>query len=465
MHSCQLRSLTWKLRGHLVFALAVLLQSASPLAAQERVSATDVTLKSYVDTPDPHFKWTTRQTGRADGVQWTRLHMVSQQWKATEWNHVVWILVPQANDPNPKWTGHGLLYISGGSWKPEWGNEGPKDLQPTDEIKRMAQLAKATNSVVCIVQHVPFQPMFGGMVEDEIISKTFVEYLKTGDGTWPLLLPMVKAAVRAMDTADQFLQQEHAMSLKKFTVFGGSKRGWTTWLTSAVDPRVDALAPLVIDVLNMRRQMEYQKETWGKYSDQIEDYSSKGIPEKMETPIGQQLLALVDPYEYRSAITQPKLLIFGTNDPYWPVDSARWYWPALQGEKHLLYVPNQGHGIDDMERVLGSLAALHRSRIGGDPLPKMAWSFEKMSDQVRLVLNVDQQAKHVRAWVAKSPSKDFRESTWTESPMASDGDGFRFDVPRDGSYMALFGEVVIDHKPINAFFSTNLEVFEPATDN
>jgi PhoPQ-activated pathogenicity-related protein len=185
----------------------------------------------------------------------------------------------------------------------------------------------------------------------------------------------------------------------------------------------------------------------------------------METPLGRKLLGLVDPYEYRDVITQPKLLIFGTNDPYWPVDACGLYWPALKGEKHLLYVPNQGHGIKDMERVLGSIAALQRSRTGGQPLPKMQWSFEPNKDNVRLKLQVDQKAEAVRGWIAKSKTKDFRGSTWSESPMQADGGAFLCDCARDGSYLAMFGEVVIDNKPVDAFFSTNLQVFEPAVGN
>lgn len=438
-------------------ALLFVLLTGFPVCAQEPLNSS-VTLKSYVDRPDSAYRWEKRDSGTVEGCQWTRLHMVSQEWKNVPWKHVVWMIVPEG----ARTSRHALLYISGGGWRPEWGKGGPEQLPPSDEVQRMALLAKASNSPVCIVHHVPFQPMFDGLVEDEIISKTFVEYLKTGDATWPLLLPMVKSAVRAMDTADQFMQKEHAGKLTKFTVFGGSKRGWTTWLSSAVDPRVDALAPLVIDVLNMPAQMKYQLETWGKYSEQIEDYSSKGIPDKMETPAGQQLLSLVDPYSYRDNIRQPKLLIFGTNDRYWPVDACNLYWSALQGEKHLLYVPNQGHGIRDMQRVLGSIAALQRSRTGGQPLPKLDWSFECKDDKVCLNVAVDQKAEHVRCWIAKSETKDFREARWSDSPMRNTGDVYTFEAPRDGAYMALFGEVVINNEPVDGFFSTNLRVFEPA---
>ena len=61
---------------------------------------------------------------------------------------------------------------------------------------------------------------------------------------------MTKAAVRAMDTATEFLAKE-GVRLEKFVVSGASKRGWTTWTTGVVDKRVVAIAPLVIDMLNL----------------------------------------------------------------------------------------------------------------------------------------------------------------------------------------------------------------------
>ena len=89
----------------------------------------------------------------------------------------------------------------------------------------------------------------------------------------------------------------------------------------SIDPRVQALAPMVIDVLNMGPQMKHQVATWGKYSEQIHDYTERGIQKYMPTERGQALEQIVDPYSYRQTLTQPKLIILGTNDRYWPLDA------------------------------------------------------------------------------------------------------------------------------------------------
>src|SRR5690606_32270895 len=108
-------------------------------------------------------------------------------------------------------------------------------------------------------------------------AHTFEQYLRTGESDWPLLLPMVKSAVRAMDATQEYARQNWSMQLETFTVTGASKRGWTTWLTGATDPRATAIAPMVIDMLNMREQMKHQVATWGDYSDEIDDYTRRGL--------------------------------------------------------------------------------------------------------------------------------------------------------------------------------------------
>src|SRR5215212_3662046 len=181
--------------------------------------------------------------------------------------------------------------------------------------------------------------------------------MKSGDDTWPALLPMVKSAVRAMDSVQAYAQKEHQQKIEKFVVAGASKRGWTTWLTGAVDPRVAAIAPMVIDMLNMKAQTQWAQKVYGKQSEQIRDYTELNLVEQMDHPRMVQLRTFVDPYSYRARYNIPKLLLLGTNDTYWTVDSLPHYWNDLPVPKLVFQTPNAGHYLNGGMQATETLAA------------------------------------------------------------------------------------------------------------
>src|SRR5207245_2398831 len=157
-----------------------------------------------------------------------------------------------------------FLYITGG----HNGGDPPKS---ADSL--VLQIAEATHSIVAELRMVPNQPLVfhnDGVPrkEDDLIGYTWDQYLKTGDDTWPARLPMTKSAVRAMDCVQEFFASEQGgkHKIEKFVVAGGSKRGWTTWCTAAVDRRVSAVIPLVIDILNVVPSIGHHTEASGLYA-------------------------------------------------------------------------------------------------------------------------------------------------------------------------------------------------------
>ena len=76
---------------------------------------------------------------------------------------------------------------------------------------------------------------------------------------------MTKAAVRAMDTITSFAASKNggAHTVNRFVVAGASKRGWTTWTTAAVDPRVVAIVPMVIDALHVVPSFQHHYRVYG----------------------------------------------------------------------------------------------------------------------------------------------------------------------------------------------------------
>ena len=448
-----------------LFACALVLETSRDAMGQEGPAPATNTLKEFVKNVDDSYRFDVVEQRKIGASRVARLHMVSQTWKEVAWKHVVWVVVPNKAIENPqsKTSRSAILLVDGGGWRAEWGENAPAQMEPKAEFQVLKGIAEATGSPAIVVSQVPFQPMFGGLNEDALIAETFKRFIQGEGEDWPLLMPMVRSAVRAMDTAQKYAKDEHKLDIETFTITGASKRGWTTWLTSAVDPRIHALAPMVIDMLNMPVQMKHQLATWGAYSEQIEDYTALSLQKFMSTPKGESLIRVVDPYRYRDRIEQPKLLIFGTNDRYWPLDACNQYWSDLRGDKYLLYTPNQGHSIRDISRLAGSICALHKSRCGELTLPKLDWKTGIKDNKIHLEMMCDTIPQDTAIWVAKSKTRDFREATWNSLPAKAIGDkhhGAEVELDSD-EYVAAFGEWVFEAGPLPAFFSTNVVIGKP----
>jgi PhoPQ-activated pathogenicity-related protein len=315
--------------------------------------------------------------------------------------------------------------------------------------------------MAALVTRVPNQPLYGGLKEDALIAYTFNQYMKTGDDTWPALLPMVKSAVRAMDTVQAYAQKEHQQKVEKFVVAGASKRGWTTWLSGAVDKRVVGIAPMVIDMLNMRAQTQWAQKVYGKQSEQIRDYTNLNLVDQMDNPRMVELRKFVDPYSYRARYNMPKLLLLGTNDPYWTVDSLRHYWNDLPEPKLVFQTPNAGHNLNGGLQATDTLAAFFQMIADGEELPKMEW---KLNDggTPHLHVQVNRKAKAINVWTADSTDRDFRNDKWSSKdleikPGSSIADT-DIEKPADG-YRAFMGEVILTNSRGHEYkLSTQVQV-------
>lgn len=410
-----MRSLNLRLMGSF-------LALVSPIAAR-------ADLHSYVGKADKAYAWEKRSEVRQGGSTIVDIHMVSQKWQGITWEHRIFVFLPQKVDYPDTCT----LYITGGD-----GGDSDRLMGQT--------IANSTGMPFAILFNIPNQPLFDGNSEDALIAYTFDKFLETGDETWPLLFPMTKSAVRAMDTIQAWAQKDGHPAIKKFVVAGGSKRGWTTWLTAATgDGRVKGIVPIAFNNLNFGAQMPHQIETWGKYSEQIEDYTRRGIQQKSASERGKKLNSMVDPFVYRKALTLPKLIVNGTNDRYWTQDSLNLFWDDLSGPKQILYGVNSGHGMEkSIPATLAAMAAFSRSVASGKPLPVVTWQYRPGTNGSQLAIKGGPSAKSARLWTATSETKDFRESTWTERTIERTGEEFvgQIVAPSSG-YMAVFGEVTM----------------------
>jgi len=390
-------------------ACAAILLAWSPRpSAQQTAARSDLTaLDRYVAAPDSHFAF--RRLGelaRVNDVAVSIVELTSQQWLTpaevdrTLWRH--WLIVYR---PAKVARDVALLYISGGD------NDGKR---PSKVNRVLANLAGETATITAELRMVPNQPLtFSGdpshapRTEDEIIAYTWEKYLKTGDDTWPLRLPMTKASVRAMDTITAFAASTEGGKAKatvsKFMVSGGSKRGWTTWTTAAVDDRVIAIVPYVIDCLNNEPSMNHHYRAYGFWAPAIGDYWK--IHNWAGTPQYKALMEIEDPYSYRDRLTMPKLIVNSTGDQYFLPDSWQFYYDDLPGEKYLRYVPNTKHDLNGSD-ARETLDAFYESIQKGTPRPRFTWKMEKDGS---ITVNTKDKPTEVRLWHAtNAKARDFR---------------------------------------------------------
>src|SRR5690625_6463881 len=102
------------------------------------------------------------------------------------------------------------------------------------------------------------------------------------DAEWLSRLPMTRAVVQAMDIVTEYTRLKAGPEIENFVVSGASKRGWTAWTTAIFDDRVIAVAPAVIDLLNITPSFLHHWRALGEWSPAIADYSRENIMEWLD---------------------------------------------------------------------------------------------------------------------------------------------------------------------------------------
>jgi PhoPQ-activated pathogenicity-related protein len=418
-------------------------------------------LKAYIDRPEPDYAWKKVDVIDTPQGKVYNLTLVSQKWQDILWDHALQVVVPKDTKPQATM----LIWNQGG--KPSTGSS-----------VLALQIAERVKAPVAFLYGIPKQPLFGGKTEDALIAETFVKFLETQDASWPLLFPMAKSLVKSMDALQAFAQEEWQFKVTHFVVSGASKRGWTSWLTAATgDPRVKAIIPMVIDTLNMPVQMKNQVTAFGKPSQMIADYTKRGLVPIPETDDAKRLWQMIDPYIYRDKITVPKMLIHGTNDPYWPQDALNSYWDDLKGDKYITYVPNAGHDLREVDdkgtkqtlplRAVDTLSAFARSQVFDTPMPKLTWSYQPGGEY--LMVKPIGKVRSISLWTAESETRDFRGSRWVEHQAFTKQEkrkyngsfemGLRLKAPK-ANFTAVMGEVIFDFDGIALHQSTQIRITE-----
>ncbi|HXG46560.1 MAG TPA: PhoPQ-activated pathogenicity-related family protein, partial [Methylomirabilota bacterium] len=435
----------------------------TPAAVPGRTQAGKRTaLDRYVAAPDTNYSFRLASSIKGEGFTTYHIDMISQQWLTTNevnrplWQHWLTIVKPdKVSHPT------GLLFIGGGSHRTN---------PPSRADANLILVATTTETVVAELRNVPNQPLIfvgedKGRSEDSLIAYTWDKFLRTGDPKWPARLPMTKAAVRAMDTITAFCASEAGgrVTVDKFFVAGGSKRGWTTWTTAAVDERVIGIAPIVIDMLNIVPSFIHHFEVYGFYAPAVGDYTRMRIMDWNGTPEYRALMEIEEPFEYRQRLTLPKFIINSAGDQFFLPDSSQFYFKELSGVKYLRYVPNSDHSLKGTDAWM-TLLACYSAVLKGSPLPRFSWSME--ADGAIRVQNADK-PESVKLWQAtNAEARDFRLQTvgeaWTSSDLKDDGGGVyigRVPKPEKG-WTAYFVELTYRNGSAPPFkFTTDVRVW------
>lgn len=361
--------------GFLIFSLLTFFSCQKPAETTVEVEAPSTTLlKDYVHAADSTFRYEIVHSVPGETADFHVLKMYSQHWLTsdivdkTEWWHWISIVIPK-NTPHET----GMLWIGGGSTNSK---------MPEQPDPLILAASMQTNSIVAQIHNVPFQPItfandtFGERYEDEIISYGWRKFLEGGakdeDAIWLARFPMTKAAKLAMDAMTAVVKDKYNKDLKTFVVGGASKRGWTTWTTAAVDDRVVAIIPVVIDLLNLVPSFEHHWRNYGYWAPAVGDYVREGVMDWVGTPEFDRMMEITEPYSFLADYDMPKLLINAAGDEFFQPDSWKFYWDSLPGEKHVMYVPNFGHDVGESD-ALPNLISFYGSILNKTSRPTYEW--------------------------------------------------------------------------------------------
>ncbi len=368
------------------------------------------------------------------------IELTSQSWRDSseveqvDWKHPIKIIVPRKKSHL-----RALLMIGGGTLEDESAQEASSS---------SISWALESESIVVEVNVVPNQHLNfkdesderyikEGRKEDQIVAYTWDKYFKTQDKSWPIQVPMTKAAIKAMDCVQEFSSGDLGYEVNEFIVCGLSKRGWTSWLVAAHDKRVIGVIPMVIDLLNLRESFSHHFDVYGKWALAIKDYEDIGIHDWIYTEEFSSLLKLIEPFYYRHILTLPKYIVNSSGDEFFLPDSSKFYFEELLEPKYLRYVPNCPHNLYISEDAMRASCAFFEMVVKNKELPKFNWE-HKEHNQIEVECIDD--PLEISLWSAHNPKdRDFRYhevgEIWKKKKLSKKKDNkylLELEVPQKG---------------------------------
>lgn len=404
----------WSLLLLLLMAPTWAFSSLRPMVDQCSLAVNQQSLEQvlpcYLQQRDDAYRYSVEDKSEVPNKKLTvyKLRMTSQRWqpggevdsKQVAWKHRVEVYIPHVvNSPTA------LLYVNGGTLHPE--NKTP---EPNRTEIDFARIASDNQGIVINLQDVPNQHLtFSGaskpLREDDLIAYAWEKFLKdpVQNRYWLPRLPMVKSVIRAMDMVQEFTGEKYDIS--GFVVSGGSKRGWTAWLAAAMDTRIKAVVPIVIDVLNLRPSMKHHYQAYGFWAPAIRSYER--LMPLLDSKGMDDLLEIVDPYSYLKYLAIPKYIVTASADDFFLPDSSRFYFDKLPSQKWMRVLPNERHYVvrSNSQLVTDTLSSFYGVYLQGKEMPELDWEIKGNT----LIVTTSKKPDSALLWQANNPgARDFR---------------------------------------------------------
>ncbi|ELU12570.1 hypothetical protein CAPTEDRAFT_201616 [Capitella teleta] len=385
------------------------------VAAVQLVAADDHPLFEYVQRPDDSFAFEEIETYQEDDYVVHVLNMTSQTWmddsfsdRSVWWHYVVIVRPTEVKTISDQ----GGIFVGLGDMDDE-----PPHPDTDPFIPLLVQLSLSTESVAAMVTNVPQQPcVFGAdpegkpRSEDDIISWTWANFMNDTENrnTDSLLyMPMVKSIVKAMDAITAFTtEQDEFWEIDKYVITGPSKRGWTTWLTGAVDERVVGMAPMVLTMLNMIPNMHHHYQSMGGWSWAFGDYWRAGLTSRLDDEDTKLVTAAQDPYELREYMTMPKLVIKAANDEFFMLDDSQFFFDELPGVKYNFILQNAMHFmVGHYDRLVAELSTFFLHDV---TFPSLDYNMTSNETNAVTTLTLEEEPHNITVWYAYTNNEDDR---------------------------------------------------------
>ncbi|KAH0629386.1 hypothetical protein JD844_011436 [Phrynosoma platyrhinos] len=362
-------------------------------------------LDDYVEAYDPYYSYTLKKEETRLGTTIYTFNMTSLKWlnesevDRSIWWHELFIVVPKVQIMKDSC----LLIPNSGR------NDGVPILDFDYNLDDIIDVAKSTGSCAALLRQIPNQP------------NTF------------------HATVRAMDTITTFLLKEsnRKMNIAKFTLAGISKRGWSSWLTAAVDKRVVSFFPFLADLLNMSENLHHQYRSYCGWAFLLKPLRDTNITQQLDEPRFKEMASHIDPLGQSEEvemskpkqkllsdsghlqedviIKQAKYISVAAGDEIFQPDDSHYYFSQLTGEKLFRIIPNIGHThtlfLGQRVTLLDSLKAFYVSTMQNLRRPQISWNRTETNSSGIIHLVTDQEPSSIKCYFANtfgSKRRDFR---------------------------------------------------------